>query len=342
MLNEVEKPSRAMSIWRSVTGKRVIWISVAVIFAATPACLATVLYLGVDWFADPGCWDGFFDPRCYSADGLRAGFIYALVYACVALAFAYWFICSMAFAVLWRIGREAGRAAFFGMGIGSVAATVTLLVSSIVVYFFTDLERISLERGLIYDVYAHDSASSVRAAIDAGVDVNTREGILGRTPLHENTGDPEAVQMLVDAGADVNARDNYGRTPLHRSVAVAGSERPEVVRVLVDAGADVNAKDNDGKTPLHSMASSDSLKVIQVLVAAGADVNEKDNEGRTLLHDVAAWWNHPNVPPALMRELMDAGADVNAKDHDGKTPLDLAREHANSDTIRLLQEAADP
>jgi len=358
--------------------KRGIWVPLAVVFAATPVCLAMVIYLGTDWFASGSCWDPWVtwtNARCYS--DLRLGFMVTLAIAGVALGVVYWFVGLMVWAGLSLVSREAGWASLFGMATGSVAATVMLLLSCLVAYLFTDLGRISLER----DLFAFSPASSVRAAIDAGADVDARNRdgntplhdatrnweVLhllvdagadvnardddGRTPLHTHawTVDPGVVRVLLDAGADVNARDNKGGTPLHRSVKAG---MPEVVQALLDAGADLGARDNDGRTPLHSSVTepgSESLapsyvspEVVQVLLDAGADVNARDDDGRTPLHNVASWWIDPEVTRGTIQVLLDGGADIDARDNNGETPLHRSVTSGEPEVVQaLLDGGAD-
>ncbi len=80
--------------------------------------------------------------------------------------------------------------------------------------------------------------------------------------------DPKAVRAALDAGADVNARNEYGVTALW---IAAGKGKPEVVELLVKAGADVNARDDIWyQTPLTSAAGGLKLDVVKLLIKAGA------------------------------------------------------------------------
>ena len=68
------------------------------------------------------------------------------------------------------------------------------------------------------------------------------------------SGDVKAVEAALDAGADVNARDGDGITPLMHAargdrpeIANPGpTDHPEVVELLIKRGADVNAKTDSG------------------------------------------------------------------------------------------------
>lgn len=108
----------------------------------------------------------------------------------------------------------------------------------------------------------------------------------------------EVAQHLVDAGADVNARDGEGASALYLA-AVEGHDA--VVRLLLDHGADVNLPDASGLTPLHAAADGarllevvaegeeqgysyvENTAIVTMLLDAGALVNARDAEGRTPL-----------------------------------------------------------
>ncbi|MFO0990843.1 MAG: ankyrin repeat domain-containing protein [Hyphomicrobiales bacterium] len=80
--------------------------------------------------------------------------------------------------------------------------------------------------------------------------------------------------ILVAAGADVNSKDSlFGKSPLHYATgydAVHGTQ--EVVQFLIEHGADVNARDFAGITPLDyaKIYSPNNGLLHQILKAAGA------------------------------------------------------------------------
>ena len=183
------------------------------------------------------------------------------------------------------------------------------------------------------------TVENVRACIEAGADVNARDGgswsdCTKCTPLHraalynENAA---VVQVLIDAGAQVDARNGFVGTCLNCTAlhaAVIYSESVEVVKALLEARADPNARDDDGFTPLHRAAwHNQDPAVVERLLEAGADLHARDAGSWsgcrkcTPLHRAAL----SNKNPAVVEALLEAGADQMAESKKGKTPLQVAR-----------------
>ncbi|MDR1979196.1 MAG: ankyrin repeat domain-containing protein [Synergistaceae bacterium] len=200
-----------------------------------------------------------------------------------------------------------------------------------------------------------DDVAGVRAAIEAGADVNAR-GRFGQLPLILALNhDPRIVAMLLDASADVNPRDQNrygGLTPLfyaaHLFPGLRRDRDPAVqlanTALLLEAGADVNAREGSGQTPLI-FAGTLALgifpeaegKLVKMLLDAGADVNARDEFGRTPL---MTWVQEGSSEAVKM--LLDASADVNAKDvHDDMTPLLCAASMGNPDGAANLKMLLD-
>ena len=112
-----------------------------------------------------------------------------------------------------------------------------------------------------------------KVLIKAGANVNLPDVMFGQTPLF--TADAQKSQLLIDAGANVNWTDLRGRTPLF------GIEDAEKVQVLVKAGADVNARDPYGSTPLCYAKTAEAAKA---LINAGADLKVRNLRGENLLY----------------------------------------------------------
>ena len=107
-------------------------------------------------------------------------------------------------------------------------------------------------------LFAAKTPDEFYAAIKAGADLNARD-MWGETPLHYAAmeGYTDSVNVLLEAGADVNAREGFiGNTPLHNA-ASCGHE--EISKTLIRAGADVNAKNKYGETPYDYLKNNPSL-----------------------------------------------------------------------------------
>jgi hypothetical protein len=100
----------------------------------------------------------------------------------------------------------------------------------------------------IAEMFAGD-ADAVRSRFAAGGDVEGRDQLFHRRMLSwaACSNDPTVVEAVIDAGADVNARDGLGDTTLHEAVAYG---RDEAVAVLLDRGADPRIANRSGRTCL--------------------------------------------------------------------------------------------
>ena len=132
-----------------------------------------------------------------------------------------------------------------------------------------------------------DIARCIRIGAEPDARIAAAKGSEGwQTPLlyAVRHGNLEAARALIDAGADVNARDGYGVTPLHHA---ASENVTGIGKMLIKAGADVNMQDESGHTPLHYATRERSAVIVGLLFEHGADMDIKDWEGRTAFDAIA-------------------------------------------------------
>ena len=90
----------------------------------------------------------------------------------------------------------------------------------------------------------------VRAALDAGADVNRRGHQYSHSPLMlaANSGHDKCLELLIKAGADIECEEAWTSRTSLMVAAVQGHDN--CLELLIHAGADLNKKDRFGCTAL--------------------------------------------------------------------------------------------
>jgi len=222
---------------------------------------------------------------------------------------------------------------------------------------------------------------SVRALLDAGVDVN-QTSEYGWTALLTATQNRayELGVVLLEHGAKPNIANEGGWNPLYIATDNRNIERGEYptrkpdmdhlefIERLLAAGADPNQRmhsttetrtvfthqwlNEEGATPFLRAAQSGDLVLMKLLLKHGADPKISTDHKVTPLmvasgigwvEGVTYEWS-PQATHDAARLILDLGADVNAQDTlDGRTALMGAAHKGRNDIIQLLVEhGADP
>jgi ankyrin repeat protein len=175
----------------------------------------------------------------------------------------------------------------------------------------------------------------VRAQLQAGADVNARDGGQRTALLHAVRGGQLAVvRALIEVGADLGVRDPEGRTAL-----MEGARRKEAMSALdlVAAGADVNLVDKDGWTALMFAAREGTLAAARAIIRSprqsSLDALAKEASALSLAAERGR--------QALVRALIEAGAGVRKPEIGGRA-LQLAAQEGHVDVVRTLMEARAP
>ena len=111
--------------------------------------------------------------------------------------------------------------------------------------------------------------------VNAGVDVNGAENLVGYSLLHDAVldGNEQRVEVLLAVGTNVSQPSKSGRTPLHLA---AEKGRATIAKMLLRAGASTEASCFDAGTPLMAAVVTCQPAVVELLLAAGARTNVVD------------------------------------------------------------------
>jgi ankyrin repeat protein len=152
----------------------------------------------------------------------------------------------------------------------------------------------------LFEALRQGELTKVRAAIEAGVDVNSRDAdsntLLMQAAVYATRAD---LEFLLAHGADVNAANKAGHTALMRAMPDLAK-----IKLLVEHGANVNAVSSSGNTPLLLAAHIRSAEeVVRYLIQKGADLKAVGGTGSDAVQLAATQGASRNL-----KVLLDAGA----------------------------------
>ncbi|MGP3690129.1 ankyrin repeat domain-containing protein [Streptomyces sp. IBSNAI002] len=191
------------------------------------------------------------------------------------------------------------------------------------------------DRALLAAVW-DDDADAVRAAIDAGADIETRDEHR-RTPLLiAAIGDHVAAAgALVAAGADPDAQDDREDSPW-LVTGVTGSVR--MMRTLLPAGPDLTLRNRFGGIALIPAAERGHVAYVRALLReTDIDVDHVNRLGWTALLEAVILGDGGRAHQEIVELLVTGGATPHLPDGDGVTALEHAERRGFTRIAGLLR-----
>ncbi|XP_041352853.1 transient receptor potential channel pyrexia-like isoform X2 [Gigantopelta aegis] len=133
----------------------------------------------------------------------------------------------------------------------------------------------------------YDPCNILRMLIEAGADVNMKDGRSKRTPLQSAclTKKTDAVELLLATGADPNTLDAAGRTPLtnliyecirsYHSTHFIDSDVSAIMIMLIQGGSDINMMTSPESNPLIAAVSVKAAPLVSFFLENGAEPDVK-------------------------------------------------------------------
>ncbi|CAN0329152.1 unnamed protein product [Ectocarpus sp. 6 AP-2014] len=187
----------------------------------------------------------------------------------------------------------------------------------------------------IHQAVAHNREDQIKQYVDAGGDLDRRDGN-NLAPLHIAAagGFCNVVEFLLMHKAGVDVTSKIGHSPLH--LACRFGHLP-VVLLLLAEGAELNARDADGNSPLHKAASNGKAQLCREMVKRGADIDGRNKTEYTPLH-----WACFKGHKAAAEQLLKCGANIDATSSRRATSLFMSTYYGHVDvTFLLLAWGAD-
>ena len=155
-----------------------------------------------------------------------------------------------------------------------------------------------------------------------------------------------AVKNDVEQGAPLGYRftfddeeRQYTNQTFNALHAAASSGNGRVVEYLLQAGLGINSRTSEGWTPLFVATRDGQANVAKWFVFKGADLNAQSNLGATALMMVVTQpFETEKDRLDLLEYMLKRGADVNLTDKYGNTALHYARQQANEEIVKLLEQ----
>lgn len=187
---------------------------------------------------------------------------------------------------------------------------------------------------LIHDAAGSNNLAAVSLMLELGLDVNH---MTSTTPLHSAawSGHIDMVKLLIENGADTTLRDlNHFSPPIGWAIY---NGQHDMVAFLEDCDMDVFTAAARGKIERLGKVLDAAPELLEVRFGTIRPNKDEPCEAdwMTLLAIAAG-----NNNVASVEYLLQRGANADVRSGDGTTLLDIAKEKAGENVVRLLGEAA--
>lgn len=195
----------------------------------------------------------------------------------------------------------------------------------------------TMQQKKILKLVARNDLGGVKKALDAGANVNTRDGS-GKSLLLLATIDKhlEMATLLTGRGADVNLQDNIQDSPF---LYAGATGQTELVKLFLAHGARFDVFNRYNGTALIPACERGHVETVKVLVGTkGFPINHVNRLGWTALMEAVVLGNGSKKYQEIVQLLKDGGADLDIPDHDGVTPVQHAQSRGFAEIVRILSK----
>lgn len=193
-----------------------------------------------------------------------------------------------------------------------------------------------IQQKTITELVRKNDLTAVKAALDNGVEVNTRDkkgrSLLLIATIEKHT---EMARLLVSYKADVNLQDDQQDSPF---LYAGASGQTELVRLFLDNGARFDVFNRYKGTALIPACERGHVETVRTLVKVNNfPVNHVNWLGWTALMEAVILGDGTKKYQEIVQILKDNGADINIPDHSGKTPLQHAESLGFTEIAQILK-----
>lgn len=186
----------------------------------------------------------------------------------------------------------------------------------------------------LYEACFIGSFEEVKLFLDAGADVNQRNGDNQETALHvaARNGHKACIELLHKKKADLNAFTKSGETALYIALK---ANQAEAALALIAFGAHTSLRNGpNSETSLHAVVMGQMRDMVKPLIDSKSDRNAQTKASQSPLY-IALILGELGIA----RQLLQAGVHVNQRNGlDYETPLHVAARLGQEEIVQWLVE----